>query len=89
MDGIVNRKGYCEDASRATGRVYSLTSCSNKAKYRITFDDNHTRDVCGTHLRQYNVFDYLTEKFIKEQFIDCVIKVEEIKTGKIIYEKVL
>lgn len=80
------REGYCEeDAIVATVRVYDVRECSNKAKYRITFDGN-TKNVCGTHLRNYYKVD-LYNKPIKGVFLEGVEKVEDIKTGKIIYEK--
>lgn len=81
------RKGYCEEASRASCRVISYVNCSNKAKYRVTLNNDKVINVCGTHLRSYYKYDYYTDKYIKGKFIDLVFKVEDIKTSKIIYEK--
>lgn len=83
--GYIN-EGYCEEPSLASCRVISYVTCSNKAKYKITLDNNKTINVCGTHLRQYYKTDW-NYKPIKGDYIKQVIKVEEIKTGKVIYEK--
>ena len=80
------KEGYCEeDAMVTTVSVYAIRECSNKARYRITFDGK-TKNVCGTHLRNYYEVD-LNYKPIKGAFLKGVEKVEDIKTGKIIYEK--
>lgn len=81
------KEGYCEEASRASCRVISFVTCSNKAKYKVTLNNGRVTNVCGTHLRSYYKYDYYTDKYIKGEFIDLVSKVEDIKTGKIIYEK--
>lgn len=81
------REGYCEEGSRENIRVYSMTSCSNKAKYRVTLENGRVTNVCGTHLRQYYKWDNLLDKPIKGEFLKMVVKVEDIKTGKVIYEK--
>ena len=81
------KEGYCEEASRESCRVISYVSCSNKAKYKITLDNGRTINVCGTHLRQYYKRDF-DDKPIKGKFIKMVKKVEEIKTGKVIYENI-
>ena len=79
------KEGYCEEGRRESGRVYALTNCSNKAKYKVTFD-GRIINVCGTHLRNYYKKD-LFGKPIKGKWWNKVQKVEEIKTGKIIYKK--
>lgn len=84
--GYIN-KGYCEEPSLASCRVISYVTCSNKAKYKITLNSGKTINVCGTHLRQYYKCD-LYDKPIKGKFIKMVTKVEEIKTGKVIYENI-
>ena len=84
--GYIN-EGYCEEASRESCRVISYVTCSNKAKYRVTLNNGKIINVCGTHLRSYYKYDYYTDKYIKGEFVDLVFKVEDIKTGKIIYEK--
>ena len=78
-------EGQCEAGAIAHVRVFSMTSCSNKAKYRITFDNGRVINVCGTHLRQYYKTDWY-DKPIKGEFIKTVKKVEETKTNKVIYE---
>ena len=78
---------YCEELSRASCRVISYVICSNKAKYRVTINNDDVINVCGTHLRCYYKYDHYTNKYIKGEFVDLVSKVEEIKTGKIIYQK--
>ena len=82
------REGDCEEGRRESSRVFSMTTCSNPAKYKITFDNGRTINVCGTHHRQYYKRNFATDKPIKGLYIKQVIKVEEIKTGKIIYENV-
>ena len=82
--GYIN-EGYCEEPSLASCRVISYVTCSNKAKYKITLNSGKTINVCGTHIRQYYKCD-LYDKPIKGKFIKMVTKVEEIKTGKVIYE---
>lgn len=84
--GYIN-EGYCEEPSLASYRVISYVTCSNKAKYKITFNNGKTINVCGTHLRQYYKCD-LYDKPIKGKFIKMVAKVEDIKTGKVIYENI-
>lgn len=84
--GYIN-EGYCEEPSLASCRVISYVTCSNKAKYRITLNNGKTINVCGIHLRQYYKCD-LYDKPIKGKFIKMVAKVEEIKTGKVIYENI-
>ena len=84
--GYVN-EGYCEEGKRESVRVFSMTTCSNKAKYKITLDSGNTINVCGTHLRQYYKRDFY-DKPIKGKFLKMVNKVEEIKTGKVIYENI-
>lgn len=81
------KEGYCEEASRASCRVISYVTCSNKAKYKITLDSGRVINVCGTHLRQYYKTDWY-DKPIKGKFLKMVTKVEEIKTGKVIYENI-
>lgn len=78
-------EGNCEHSARANVRVYSLTSCNNKAKYKVTYN-NRTINVCGTHLREFYKYNRWTDKPIKGKFLEIVTKVEEIKTGKVIYE---
>ena len=80
------KKGYCEHDALASGRVISWTSCSNKARYKITLDNGRIMNVCGTHLRQFYITDW-DFKPIKGEFIKIVQKVEDLKTGKVIYEK--
>ena len=82
------KEGYCEEASRASCRVISYVSCSNKAKYRVTLNNGSVKNVCGTHLRGYYKYDYYADKYIKGEFIKMVVKVEDIKTGKVIYENI-
>jgi hypothetical protein len=84
--GYIN-EGYCEEASRESCRVISYVTCNNKAKYKITLDNGRVINVCGTHLRQYYKCD-LYDKPIKGKFLKMVTKVEEIKTGKVIYENI-
>lgn len=80
------KEGYCEEGAMVkTVSVYDVRECSNKARYKVTFDGN-MKNVCGTHLRNYYEVD-LNNKPIKGHFLDGVEKVEDIKTGKIIYEK--
>jgi hypothetical protein len=85
--GYFINEGNCEAGSRAHVRVFAMTACSNKAKYKVTLDNDRVINVCGTHLREYYKYDYRTEKPMKGVFISMVNKVEDIKTGKIIYEK--
>lgn len=81
------KEGYCEETARvSTIRVYDIRDCSNKAKYKVTYYSGHVINVCGTHLREYYQRD-LDDKPIKGKWWNAVVKVEEIKTGKIIYEK--
>lgn len=80
-------EGYCEEPARASCRVISFVNCSNKAKYRVTLNNDRVINVCGTHLRGYYKYDYYNDKYIKGEFVNLVSKVEDIKTGKIIYEK--
>lgn len=81
------KEGYCEEAARvSTIRVYDIRDCSNKAKYKVTYYGGHVINVCGTHLREYYQRDW-DDKPIKGKWWNAVEKVEEIKTGKIIYEK--
>jgi len=84
--GYFINEGGCEAGARAHVRVFAMTTCGNKAKYKITLDNDNTINVCGTHLRQYYKTDWY-DKPIKGTYIKQVIKVEEIKTGKVIYEK--
>lgn len=84
--GYIN-EGYCEEPSLASCRVISYVTCSNKAKYKITLDNGNIKNVCGTHLRQYYKRDF-DDKPIKGKFLKMVAKVEEIKTGKVIYENI-
>ena len=84
--GIHIKEGYCEESSRTTSRVISWTSCSNKSKYKVTLENNKIINVCGTHLRSFYKEDW-NFKPIKGEYVDHVLKVEEIKTGKVIYEK--
>ena len=84
--GYFINDGQCEAGSRAHVRVFAMTACSNKAKYKVTLDNDHVISVCGTHLREYYKYDYRTEKPMKGVFISMVSKVEDIKTGKVIYE---
>ena len=84
--GYIN-EGDCEEGRRENVRVWSMTTCGNKAKYKITLDNDKTINVCGTHLRQYYKRDF-DDKPIKGKFLKMVIKVEEIKTGKVIYENI-
>ena len=84
--GYIN-EGYCEEPSLASCRVISYVTCSNKAKYKITLDSGRVINVCGTHHRQYYKRNFATDKPIKGLYIKQVIKVEEIKTGKVVYEK--
>jgi hypothetical protein len=81
------QEGYCEHDARANVRVFSLTNCSNKARYKVTLDNGRTINVCGTHLREYYQYDIWSEKPIKGKFIKMVTKVEDLKTGKVIYNK--
>ena len=81
------KEGYCEEAALGSYRVITYVNCSNKAKYKVTYYDGHVINVCGTHLRGYYKYDYYTDKYIKGEFNNLVSKVEDIKTGKIIYEK--
>ncbi len=84
--GYFISEGNCEAGAIAHVRVFSMTTCSNKAKYKITLDNGKSINVCGTHLRQYYKADW-DDKPIKGTYIKQVTKVEEIKTGKVIYEK--
>ena len=86
--GYFINDGQCEAGSRAHVRVFAMTACSNKAKYKVTRVTGRVISVCGTHLREYYKYDYRTEKPMKGVFISMVNKVEDIKTGKIIYEKI-
>ena len=86
--GYFINEGNCEAGSRAHVRVFAMTTCSNKAKYKVTLDNGCVINVCGTHLREYYKYDYITDKPMKGVFISMVSKVEDIKTGKIIYEKI-
>ena len=86
--GYFINEGNCEAGSRAHVRVFEMTACSNKAKYKVTLDNGRVISVCGTHLREYYKYDYRTDKLMKGVFISMVSKVEDIKTGKIIYEKI-
>lgn len=83
--GYFISEGGCEAGAIAHVRVFAMTTCSNKAKYKITLDNDKTINVCGTHLRQYYKTNW-DDKPIKGKFIKMVKKVEEIKTGKVIYE---
>ena len=85
--GYFISEGNCEAGAIARVRVFAMTTCSNPAKYKITFDNGRTINVCGTHHRQYYKRNFATDKPIKGLYIKQVIKVEEIKTGKVIYEK--
>ena len=84
--GYFISEGNCEAGAIAHVRVFAMTTCSNKAKYKITLDNDKTINVCGTHLRQYYKTDW-DDKPIKGVYIKQVIKVEEIKTGKVIFSK--
>ena len=84
--GYFINEGNCEAGAIAHVRVFAMTTCSNKAKYKITLDHGKSINVCGTHLRQYYKTDW-DDKPIKGVYIKQVTKVEEIKTGKVIYEK--
>jgi hypothetical protein len=83
--GYFISEGGCEAGAIAHVRVFAMTTCSNKAKYKITLNNDKTINVCGTHLRQYYKTDW-DDKPIKGKFIKIVKKVEDIKTGKVIYE---
>lgn len=84
--GYFINEGNCEAGAIAHLRVFAMTTCSNKAKYKITLDNGKSINVCGTHLHQYYKTDW-DDKPIKGVYIKQVTKVEEIKTDKVIYEK--
>ena len=84
--GYFISEGNCEAGALAHVRVFSMTTCSNKAKYKITLDNDRSINVCGTHLRQYYKTDW-NDKPIKGVYIKQVIKIEEIKTGKVIFSR--
>jgi len=84
--GYFINEGNCEAGAVAHVRVFAMTSCSNKAKYKVTLENDKSINVCGTHLRQYYKTD-CDDKPIKGVYIKQVTKVEEIKTNKVIYEK--
>lgn len=81
------KRGYCEDYSIGHYRVYTEYQCSNKAKYKVTFTNDRIRNVCGTHLRTLYKRDLFEDKPIKGTYIEIVKRVEEIKTGKVIYDQ--
>lgn len=81
------KEGYCEECSQITTvRVWDIRECSNKAKYKV-IHDGHTINVCGTHLRNYYQRGW-DDKPIKGKWLKNVEYVEELKTGKIIYQKI-
>ena len=81
---IFSEQGYCQDYAKADCRVFSLTNCSNKARYRLIMDDGNTFDVCGTHLRQYVDKDSITKEIIKTY--GGISKIIDLKTNKVVYK---
>lgn len=79
----IKKEGYCQADALGHYRVFTITDCSNKARYRLFLKNGYTKDVCGTHFKEYVTKDPITKKIIR--ILDHIDKVLDLKTDKIIW----
>ena len=83
---VDKNEGYCQEDALGHYRVFTITDCSNKARYRLTFQDGRTKDVCGTHFRPYVIKkNPKTGELIS--VLHHVKEVYDLKKNKIIWPK--